>query len=245
MRTMDRNLQPAIDSEMAHPLDNPIWSALTTRQAHFAEGSGLARRFPSDVTALGAFVEPREKAWADLAASPSAAKFTAMFLDAPAEPPTGWSILETGVAHQLIREGNDIVPPSAGSDRIIELTAADAPEMLALAKLTRPGPFGVRTHELGGYLGIRSGGELVAMAGERLRTPGFTEVSAVCTRPGHTGHGHATLLVNAVVEQICRRGEVPFLHVREVNTRAIQLYRRLGFSLRRTFEIAVVRSPSG
>ena len=47
--------------------------------------------------------------------------------------------------------------------------------MLALVAATAPGPFGRRTPLLGRYLGIRDGGRLVAMAGERLRVPGHVE----------------------------------------------------------------------
>jgi len=130
--------------------------------------------------------------------------------------------------------------PAALPD-LLELTAVDAPEMLALAQLTKPGPFGPRTHELGTYLGIRREGKLAAMAGERLRVPGFTEVSAVCTHPNHLGHGYASALVTELVSRILRRGEIPFLHVRADNSRAIQIYRRLGFRDRHLFQLAVIR----
>jgi predicted GNAT family acetyltransferase len=113
-----------------------------------------------------------------------------------------------------------------------QLSIADVDEMLALTELTKPGPFGKRTPELGTYLGIRDGGRLVAMAGERLRLPGFTEVSAVCTHPEYQGRGFARMLISAVVRQITERGETPFLHVAQVNTRAIRVYEELGFKTR-------------
>ena len=248
MRSTDSNPQPRIDAQAAHPLDNPIWNSLTTIHAHFAEAASLARRFPSDVTALGALMGPTEEAWSALAGLPSAAKVTVLVFDAPVDPPAGWEVLESAVGLQMIYE--DRKPPSpppasaAFSEEIIELAAADAPEMLALAELTRPGPFGIRARELGTFLGIRREGKLIAMAGERLRLPGFTEVSAVCTHPDHTGHGHAAVLVTAAMERLCRRGEVPFLHVRERNTRAIELYLRLGFKRRRAFQFTAVRAPA-
>jgi predicted GNAT family acetyltransferase len=114
----------------------------------------------------------------------------------------------------------------------IRLTQADAPEMLALTELTKPGPFGARTHEMGEYFGIRRAATLVAMAGERLRLPGYTEISAVCTHPGHLGRGYASALMEMLVERICSRGELPFLHVRSENVRAIQVYEHLGFRKR-------------
>jgi predicted GNAT family acetyltransferase len=113
--------------------------------------------------------------------------------------------------------------------------------MIELTALTKPGPFNRRTHELGTYLGIRGDGELVAMAGERMKVPGYTEVSAVCTRPGHTGNGYARLLMMEVMRRIIERGETPFLHVREDNAKAIELYERLGFDVRTRLHLAVVR----
>lgn len=116
--------------------------------------------------------------------------------------------------------------------QVEQLSIADADEMLALTQLTKPGPFGKRTSELGAYLGIRDRGRLVAMAGERLRVPGFTEVSAVCTHPEFQGRGYARLLISAVIRRITERGDTPFLHVAQVNTRAIRVYEDLGFKTR-------------
>ena len=112
---------------------------------------------------------------------------------------------------------------------IEQLSIADVDEMLALTELTKPGPFGKRTPELGTYLGIRDGKRLVAMAGERLRLPGFTGVSAVCTHPEYQWRGFARKLISAVVRRITERGDTPFLHVAQVNARAIRVYEELGF----------------
>ena len=125
--------------------------------------------------------------------------------------------------------------------QFVRLTHSDVPEMQALAQLTKPGPFGARTHEMGDYLGIRSAGILAAMAGERLRLPGYTEISAVCTHPHHLGHGYASALMGELMNRIRNRRELPFLHVRPENTRAIQLYERLGFKQRASFYYAVLR----
>jgi predicted GNAT family acetyltransferase len=113
--------------------------------------------------------------------------------------------------------------------------------MIELTALTKPGPFGPRTHELGTYLGIRLQGKLVAMAGERLKVPGHTEVSAVCTHPEHTGKGYAAVLMAEVMRRIRKRGETPFLHVRADNERAIKIYKRLGFRERKLGHFAVLR----
>jgi predicted GNAT family acetyltransferase len=133
-------------------------------------------------------------------------------------------------------------PPPVDSPRFVELSAPESPEMVALAELTRPGPFGRRTHELGRYIGIRHAGALAAMAGEHLRLPGFTEVSAVCTHPEHVGRGYARLLMTELMRCILQRGERPFLHVRNDNTYAIELYRRLGFRERVQLYYAVMRA---
>ena len=113
--------------------------------------------------------------------------------------------------------------------------------MVELAALTKPGPFLIRTHELGGYIGIRDQGRLVAMAGERFKLPGFTEVSAVCTHPDYRGRGYAAALTLAVATRIAARGETPFLHTFASNINAIRLYEKLGFVLRTPMSVTVLR----
>lgn len=112
--------------------------------------------------------------------------------------------------------------------------------MLALAKLTEPGPFLPRTIELGSYFGIHDSGSLVAMAGERLRLPGFTEVSAVCTHPGFRGRGYGNTLMSVVISGILHREETPFLHVKTENP-AVNLYQKLGFQVRAQLHLAVIQ----
>jgi ribosomal protein S18 acetylase RimI-like enzyme len=130
------------------------------------------------------------------------------------------------------------------TDRVaVRLGAADVPEMLDLVARTRPGPFLPRTVDLGAYWGIRRGGALVAMAGERLRPPGWTEISAVCTHPGHRGKGLATRLVLHVAAGVQAHGDLPFLHAAAANTDAIRLYEALGFVLRRRTVFRRVRVP--
>jgi predicted GNAT family acetyltransferase len=138
---------------------------------------------------------------------------------------------------------NGVLPNSKPNEvsGMVELGHQDSAEMLALATLTKPGPFGTRTHELGSYVGIRHEGQLVAMAGERLKVPGYTEVSAVCTHPDHAGKGYARVLMTEIMQRIREHGETPMLHVRADNTRAIELYERLGFQIRKRMHFAVLR----
>jgi len=229
-----------------HPLDNVIWQALTTRQTQFAEGDGRARRFVREVTLLGALLEDTPESYADFAHVVGNGGTGALFLDEPYEPREGWEFVAGAPLLQMVFEDGNHSAGRANSEteviaKIAELGPQDSPEMIELTSLTKPGPFGTRTHELGIYLGIRRGGKLVAMAGERLKVPGHTEVSAVCTHPDHTGNGYARVLMMEIMRRIQDRGETPFLHVRADNTRAIDLYKLLGFRERRFGHFAVLR----
>jgi ribosomal protein S18 acetylase RimI-like enzyme len=237
-----------------HPLDNVIWQALTTRQTQFAEGDQRARRFVREVTLLGALVEATPEGYADFAHVVGAGGTGALFLDEPYEARTGWEFVAGASLLQMVFENGEHSPGQGDSGaeiiaeigaeigaKIVELGVQDSPEMIELTSLTKPGPFGTRTHELGAYLGIRREGKLVAMAGERLKVPGHTEVSAVCTHPDHTGNGYARVLMTEIMRRIRDRGETPFLHVRGDNTRAIDLYKLLGFRERKFGHFAVLR----
>jgi ribosomal protein S18 acetylase RimI-like enzyme len=222
-------------------LQNVIWQALTTRQAKFAESCDTARRFLREVTSLCAFPEPNGRGYAGLASLAGPGGTTAIFLDRPYEPRTGWEYLAGAPLLQMICENGKGSTSLKPSPQIVELGDKDSPEMLELTTLTKPGPFGPRTHELGYYVGIRNHGKLVAMAGERLKVPGYTEVSAVCTHPDHLGNGYAAALMTEVMRGIRNRGEIPFLHVRADNVRAIAIYERLGFRTAWSGHFAVLR----
>ena len=212
-----------------HALKNVIWQALTTRQANFAESCDSARRFLREVTALCAFEKPTHQGYASLAGLAGAGGTAAIFLDHPYEARAGWDYVAGAPLLQMVSENGHAAFSSTPAPQIVELGVKDSPDMLELTSLTKPGPFGPRTHELGYYIGIREGGKLVAMAGERLKVPGYTEVSAVCTHPDHLGKGYAAALMSEVMRGIRQRGETPFLHVRADNARAIAIYERLGF----------------
>jgi predicted GNAT family acetyltransferase len=227
---------------MMHPLDNVIWNALTTRQTEFAEVGAEARRFMPEVTLLAGLSEPTAEGYESLRGLLRGRETIALFLAEPYQPCAGLELAARDrVLQMTCNNGNFNAAGSESDPRVIELSVADSPEMIELTALTKPGPFSTRTHELGTYLGIRDAGKLVAMAGERLKVPGFTEVSAVCTHPEHTGHGYARILMSEVMRRIRSRGEAPFLHVREDNVRAIALYERLGFAVRVVAHLAVLR----
>jgi ribosomal protein S18 acetylase RimI-like enzyme len=218
-----------------HPLDNPAWTALTGPQAHLAERRGCAARYPVDVSPFAAVADPGAvgpdgigapagAGWADLAALVGPGG-VAVVPEAPERPPAGWELVGAIPGVQMDGSGST----AASDPEAVVLGPADVPEMLDLAARTRPGPFLDRTPTLGTYLGIRRGGALVAMAGERMRPPGWTEISAVCTDPGYRGQGLAGRLVRAVAVGIRARGDVPFLHAAADNHAGIRLYERLGF----------------
>lgn len=221
-----------------HPLDNVIWQALTTRQAEFAEGTGPVRRFQREVTSLTAFEKPDDAGYTALADLVGPRGTAALFLPAPYEARDGWSVVGGAPLLEMVCENGHSSEPAL---EIVELGPQDSADMVALAALTKPGPFGARTHELGTYLGIRQGGKLISMAGERLQVPGYTEISAVCTHPDHLGQGYAGILMTELMKRIRSRGETPFLHVREDNVRAVGLYEKLGFRNRVTVHYVVLR----
>jgi ribosomal protein S18 acetylase RimI-like enzyme len=230
---------PENSAPASHPLDNPFYASLTGPHAHFAERRGNVLRYPVDVAPFLALPDiPSEQDWADAAALAGPGGLVALAGDA-ISPPRGWEIVMRGAGVQMVDDGIAAAP----DDEAILLTAADVPAMLALIDRTRPGPFLPRTIELGTYLGIRRHGELVAMAGERLHPPGWTEISAVCTDAAYRGQGLATRLVHAVAQGNRQRGETPFLHAAADNTNAIRLYESLGFRLRRKATFQAVRVP--
>jgi ribosomal protein S18 acetylase RimI-like enzyme len=218
------------------PLDAVIWEALSSRQSGFAQGSGGVLRFVPEVGPLAGFVMADTADFEALASLADTGPIV-VFLLVPFEPRPGWKVVDSGPLVQMVWQKDKApetasAPETEGASSIEVLGATDSEAMIDLTQLTKPGPFGARTHELGSFFGIRREGRLAAMAGERLKVPGYTEVSAVCTHPDHNGKGYASLLIRRVMRGILDRGEMPFLHSRADNTRAINLYERLGFQQR-------------
>lgn len=230
---MDRNEQ----------LDNPVWHSLAGRRRAFGAVRGGAAVLDPDV---GPFAGVRDAGgWDDLRDLIGPGHATVVL--SPPEIPHGWTaeIVIPGVAMVAEADFASAAPADLAVDLAVEPIGVEhADEVLALIDVTQPGPFARRTLELGGYVGIRENGALVAMAGERFQTDGATEVSAVATLPSHRGRGLAGALTRLVSHRIQQRGETAFLHAAASNVNAIRLYEALGFARRREVEFVVVRAPT-
>jgi ribosomal protein S18 acetylase RimI-like enzyme len=217
-------------------LENPAYASLGGAHAWLAQVRGRVRRYPEDVAPfLGLPPSPSAQDWSDAGDLLAPGAYAAV-RESAADLPKSWSAVGAFDLVQMIEQR--VI--GAASPEAIPLTAADVPEMLELVAQTAPGPFLARTIELGDYLGIRANGMLIAMAGERFRPPGWTEISAVCTVPEHRGGGLASRLVAALIANIHQRSERAFLHVLSTNTGAIRLYEELGFRVRQTATITLV-----
>jgi len=231
-----------LSDEQVDVLDNLVWRSLTSTHSRFAEGTTLARRFDPDVAGFVAVKQSTQCAWADLRRLVGPSALVMLSGAGDIDPPADWRRVGGGFGHQMILDRLAAAP--AIDAWIQPLTATDVPQMLALVELTQPGPFRPRTIELGHYFGIYEDGVLIAMAGERLQTPEFTEVSAVCTHPSARGRGLAAALSHRVATGILARGQTPILHVAKTNVAARRVYERLGFVVRRDLEFVAVETPA-
>lgn len=211
---------------MKHLLDNIMWHALTGPHAQYSSGTGEARRYAAGFSSLLGFANPTNPDFSALAGHCHVGEhFYCAGWSGPV--PAGWRVDAETTLIKMVWDGE---PPKADE-------AADAARLgpehvsqaLALAKLTKPGPFGPRTMELGEYYGYFDGPDLVAMAGERMFAGTLREVSGVCTHPRFQGQGLARRLMLKLVRRQMRRGELPFLHVMRENLGARRLYQRIGF----------------
>ncbi|MBR1268332.1 GNAT family N-acetyltransferase [Bradyrhizobium sp. AUGA SZCCT0222] len=226
---------------MTHPLDQPIWSALTTRQQALAEGDTVARRFPLAIAPFADMEDMSPESFAALGALMSGSEIAVLFTSEAVSVPDDFKTLLAETGEQMV--GTPAQSSLPGVD-IVTLGVADVPEMIALVELTKPGPFSTRTHELGMFLGIRIDGQLVAMTGERMKPGNYTEMTAVCVHPSYRGRGYAQALLGAVARGIVDRGEIPFLHVFSSNTSAIALYQRQGMEIRRRLHVTVLQKKA-
>lgn len=218
---------------MAHAvLDNPVWHALTTRHAHLAEGKPPVLRYPTEVSPFAALETP--DALEHLGDVVPEGGNAVVWADSVLTAPDGLERLTAFDVMQLVAE--DFRAGDIHED-IRPLTAADVPHILELTALTRPGPFGTRTIEKGDFVGIRDNGRLIAMAGERMCLPGYTEITAICTHPDYQGRGLAKQLISVMGKKIIAEGRIPFLHSLPDNELALRAYAATGFKPRRMWRV--------
>jgi ribosomal protein S18 acetylase RimI-like enzyme len=224
---------------MSHVLDGVVWASLTGPHEPFGERLGGAARYFPAISPFAGLADPDDPAcWRDLAEliGPGGS----VGLAGIETPPAGWQVDMRADGVQLVDTSLRAEPdPEA-----VPLGPADAAEILALVSRTKPGPFAARTVELGGYLGIRRDGVLIAMAGQRMHPPGWIEISAVCTDHAYRGQGLGSRLVRAVAQGIRDHRETPFLHAAASNTNAIRLYESMGFTLRQHRRFLAIRAPA-
>jgi len=227
-----------LSTPSVHPLDNVMWQALTTAQADWSRGSALARRFRPEFAPFAGVPALSEAALAALAADMDFGEVVALSDPGDFDPGPLFDVTDRKNLVQM-------VGPATGQvrepQRFRALGPDDVPQMTALVQLTAPGPWYERTAELGRFVGVEVDGRLAAMAGERMRVPGHTEISAVCCHPDWRGRGLAADLMRLVSRAIVARGETPFLHVLAENTSAIGLYEKLGFRARRRTQLTILQ----
>ena len=225
-------------------LDNLMWHSLVGPHAHLAEGSGPVRRYDPDVALFAAVEHAGPEAWDALQTLVGAKRTAFLTGSMVGSVPTGWVRLFQGLGHQMILRRPEQLAPMDPSVTIEALTADDVPQMLALVELAQPGPFRPRTIEMGAYFGVFNGDrQLIALAGERLRAAGYTEISAVATHPDARRRGLGGLLTSHVARHIASRGDTPLLHVTATNETAKRVYDRLGFETRKQLEWVAVETP--
>lgn len=227
-------------------LANPVWHALTGAHRHLAVRTAEAGRYPAAVAPFAAVGRPTDAALAQLRSMLVPGE--TVWIAAPGRPLIPGLALETELdcVQMLLARDAPAPPIPAGllGAEVVALGASDAPEMVALTDLAFPGFFRPQTHRMGAYVGVRSEGRLIAMAGERLRLAGGPELSGICTHPAHRGRGLATVLIAHLVARHRRDGLISWLHVGAANTRAIDLYEGLGFRAVGTLRLQRIAAQS-
>ncbi len=223
-----------------HILDNPAWSALTGRHASLAIGEGPVWRYPADVSPFAAIETP--SALPVLTERMTEGETAVLWAPNALSIPDG---LDLVICFPILQMAAFDFRPTWLEDDALPLGETDVDDMIELTTLTKPGPFAHKTRLMGNYIGIREQGRLAAMAGERMKPDGYTEVSAICVHPDHLGRGHARRLTSIMGRRYVADGKVPFLNVLPDNAPAIGLYQSLGFATRRLMHVHLLRKPGG
>ncbi len=224
---------------MVHLLDNPVWEALSSKQNHFNMGNEVLKYFPKNVAPFVGLKNWDEKDLKELNDHLPAGRTFSVVNAKEVTLPTSFEIVSAIPLYQMYCP---VLNPATDRDIIIHsLGNDDVPMMLELTAMTKPGPFYERTIDFGNYIGILDNDKLIAMAGDRLSVNGYTEVSAICTNPDHLGNGYASYLTTKAAQRIIREGNIPFLHVKTDNLRAIQVYKKIGFEIRSDMYFTIFR----
>lgn len=224
-------------THMTDLLDTPVRASFDADWQTHAITRGTAAALRPDIGPFAAPASDKPEDLADLAALVAARAAPILMAQVPEiRVPEGLEL------RGLVKAVQMVATEAAQSDptEFRELGPEDAPEMLRLAQLTKPGPFELRTHSLGAFVGLHAEGALVAMAGQRMGFGGYREISGVCVHPDHRGQGHATRLLGAMIGRIRAEGKTPFLHTYADNATAIRLYESLGFELRAELNVAEI-----
>lgn len=211
-------------------LDNPAWNALISGNQNLANGTERVKYFDKEVSPFAAFEADTPDNFRELYDMMPHDRPVLIVTSVETEVPAPWKLLNYIPGLQMVYDG--VTPLADKPSNLTPLTTQHVPQMLELTKLTNPGPFGTRTIEFGHYHGIFDADRLVAMAGQRMHPFNYAEISAVCTHPDHLGRGYARQVLLHQMHRIIAEGNTPFLHVRDDNTRAIQVYKSLGFKTR-------------
>jgi len=215
-----------------HFLNNPVYHALLSGDRHLSCGTGAVKYFADEVSPFAGFEEGYAKGFAELYEQLPAGRKILYAIPSFIKEPAGWQFQQEIEGLQFVFTGNIAVTNK--NPVIVPLLDIHVEQMIELARLTKPGPFGQRTIDFGFYHGIFENDKLVAMTGQRLHVGNCTEISAVCTHPDHIGKGYAFALIEHQLQIILQQGQQPFLHVRADNERAIALYHRMGFTISRS-----------
>lgn len=238
---MWENGAASMNNDERDMLDNPAWASLANNLSRLGEGGPLARRFHADVSPFGGVIAPEPENLDALGALLGPGQ--SVMLIATGKLPDAATV-ESRYLFDVLQMIDAADSLGETDDEARPLTSDDASDMLALAKRTNPGPFGARTGDMGAYIGIRRGGRLIGMAGERLQFGRYVEISAVCVDVEFRGQGLAQRMMNGLRRDIRARGGAPFLHVRTDAQKTAQLYEAMGFVPRRTLNLyAVTTKP--
>lgn len=221
----------------SHPLANPVWNSLIGPHAHLGVTTGKVRRYRTEVAmfvSVEDWTDPDMPGLFQLMGDTTVGFVT----EGPVALPPGLEVIRIANVAQLICEEWN---PVSVTLAMTPLGEANEREMVELVELTKPGPFAPKTRLMGTFRGLFDDGRLVAMSGERWRTDGFAEISAVCTHPDYRGRGYAKQFVSQGGNEIIAGGRRPFLHTFADNAVAIATYEKLGFRHSRMMQFTVVR----